>query len=77
MDGRSSTYFAGSIFTDARNQAIMCTHIHANFVGLFLQLVKTMKIGPLTNFPLYSIITITVVHNMILYVIILINIMMC
>ena len=50
--------FHGSIFTDAHNRAVTSMYKCAYFAGLIFTVqestVKTAKIGPLENFPLYS-----------------------
>ena len=50
--------FHGSIFADAHNCAITAMYKRAYFVDLIfavhISTMKTTKIGPLENFPLYS-----------------------
>ena len=50
--------FRGSTFVDAHNRTNTAMYKCAHFVGLILTVhestVKTAKIGPLENFPLYS-----------------------
>ena len=50
--------FHGSIFTDMYGYANTSMYKRAYFMGLFFAVhestMKTAKIGPLTNFPLYE-----------------------
>ena len=52
--------FHGSIFTDAHYRAVTSMYKRAYFAGLIFAVhestMKSTKIGPLENFPLYSIV---------------------
>ena len=52
--------FRGSIFADAHYRAITSTYKCAYFMGLIFAVhestIKTTKLGPLENFPLYGIV---------------------